>query len=185
MKIYLVIGIVVLVLLAGCTHNLTKLDDKGVYARTSTNQDAFMNPDGQMRASFSGIGPTQLMQDANGNWTNMPGPVAVLSVPMPSGGVGYIISPKDTKIAKMSYTPKPADGQPAVVIEGLEANLSEPMSQQVAALTVALPILQEMTKAEALATIEKWRIAGTMVPTIADLLKSLITAVWPVAAVVP
>jgi len=169
----------------GCTHNLTTLDTKQVYSRTSEANTAKLDAEGNLAASYHGIGATQLMQDPKGNWTNMPGPVGVLSVPMPNGGVGYIISPKDTKIAKLTYTPEPANGAPQIVVEGLEANISTPMGQQVEAIQAALPVLQAMTKEEALATGEKWRIAGDMLPTVADLLKSIIGSFWPASAATP
>lgn len=170
-----------LIIVSGCTHNITKLDED-VYARTSDTSTGKINPDGTLLASYHGIGATQLVQDSTGNWTNMPGPVGVISVPItnadPNGedGVGYIVSPKNVKIQKMSYTPVPAPGDPAFVIEGLEANVSEPLGQHVAALQIALPVLQAMTKEEALATIEKWRIAKDIVPTVADLLVQIVSA---------
>jgi len=169
----------------GCTHNVTKLDSGQAYTRTSDAQVASMDAEGNLRAAYHGVGPTQLFQDSKGNWTNIPGPVGVLSVPMPDGKVGYIISPNDTKIASIKFTPSPAAGSPAIEITGLEANISVPMGQQVEAIKAALPVLQAMTREEALATVEKWRIAGTMLPTVADVLKSIVSAVWPATAVTP
>jgi len=166
-----------MVMVAGCTHNLTKLTDRELYSRTSDAQNASIDPDGNIKSSFHGVGATLLIQDAEGNWTNMPGPVGVLSAPLPTGGVGYIISPKDTRIAKIIYTPEPNAGEPQVVIEGLEANLSEPLAQQVAALSIALPILRDMTKEEALAAVEKWKAAQEIAPTLANLLVQII-ATW-------
>lgn len=161
---------------AGCTHNLTTMDQEQLYARTTTANVGSIDAEGNQQAVYHGIGATILKQDAEGNWTNMPGPVGVLSAPMPgeNGGVAFIISPKDTKIAKIMYTPDPAAGEPAVVVEGVEANISEPMSQQVAALAIALPILKDMTIAEAQATVEKWKVAETITPTIAELLLQII-----------
>ncbi len=172
--------LMIVLLCVGCTHNLTKLNDEGVYARTTEAQLASMDADGNMKAAYHGIGATQLMQDPCGNWTNMPGPIAVLSVPIPSGGMAYILSPKDTKIARMTYTPNPNAGEPAILVEGLEANISEPITQQTAALAICLPILRDMVKEEALATIEKWKVAQAITPTIADLLIQLVTtaATW-------
>lgn len=175
MKNVFVVLLLLLLVGAGCTHNLTKLNSDAVYSRTTDAQTARMDADGNLSASYHGVGPTQLFQDPNGNWTNMPGPVGVLSVPMPGGGVAYIISPNNTKIDKMSYTPMPAAGSAVVTVEGLETNISEPMEQQVAALAVALPILRDMTKEEALATIERWRIAGDMLPTVAELLTQIVS----------
>jgi len=170
-KVFIVLMMVMMV--GGCTHNLTKLDG-GVYARTTEADVGSIDSEGNMQAAYHGLGATQLSQDESGNWTNMPGPVGVLSAPMPNGGVAYIISPKDVRVARMTYTPEPAAGSPSVVLEGLEANITEPLGQHVEALRVALPILENMTREEALATVEKWRIAGTMVPEVADLLTSII-----------
>lgn len=174
MKVFIVCLIVVFTVGACQSGNLTTLKDDELMARTTTANEARMTPDGNLQASYQGIGASQIMQDPNGNWAQMQGPVAIMSVPLPGGGVGYIISPKDTKIARLSYTPNPRAGETSIVMEGLEANISTPMAQEVAALQVALPILAEMTRTEALACIEKWKAAGTMMPTIADALIKIV-----------
>ena len=170
--------LVTAVLGSGCTHNLTKLTDADLYARTTTASVGKIDAEGNQTAGYHGLAPTLLKQDAEGNWVNMPGPVGVLSAPVPGseGQLAYIISPKDTKIASISYTPEPAPGQAAFVVMGIEANISEPLAQHVAAIQIALPVLQGMTKEEALATVEKWRIAGEMAPTVADILQAVIAA---------
>jgi hypothetical protein len=184
MKKFLIV--LVVVMLAGCENsNLTTLTDKGVSARTSTANVASMDSEGNLRASFNGVGPTQSMLDPNGIWTNTPGPGMHLSAQFPGFGVAQIFSPKDVTIESLTYTPKPEAGKPMLTVNGFSANMTAPLSQQVEAVKAALPVLQAMTQAEALATVEKWRIAGTMLPTVADMLKSLISAMWPVATVVP
>lgn len=168
----LIVLLVAALLLTGCTHNLTKLDG-GVYSRTSDAQVASMDAEGNLQAAYHGIGPMQLMQDPNGNWTNMPGPAGVLSFPTPTG-VAFIVSPNNMTMQRFTYTPEPVAGNAAITVEGLEVNLSETMAQQVEAIGIALPVLQSMTKEEALATVEKWKAAGTMLPTVADVLKQII-----------
>lgn len=175
-RIEFVFGLfVAAMVLNGCTHNLTKLNERTVYSRTSDAQVASMDGDGNLQAAYHGIGPMQLMQDPNGNWTNMPGPAGILSFPTPQG-VAFIVSPNNMTMAKFTYTPEPAKGLAAITVEGLEVNLSEPMSQQVAAITVALPVLQAMTKAEAEATVRKWEEAGDMLPSVIDFLKTIVAA---------
>ena len=161
--------IVTALMLGGCTHNVTELTDQGVLTRTSTANSASITKDGNLQAAYHGIGPMQLQQDADGNWVNIPGPAGLVSF-VRGDTKAYILSPNNVKINKVNYDP--ATGK--VAIEGLEANISEPMSQQVAALQIALPILSQMTQAEALATIEKWRTAGTMLPTVADMLIKIV-----------
>ena len=164
----------------GCTHNLTRLSDGNVYSRTSSANIAAMSPEGSLQAAYYGIGPSQIMQDPNGNWSQQPGPLAVISVPL-ANGVAYILSPNNTKIARVTYTPEPRKGEASLVVEGLDANLSEPLREQVVALGDALTVLQAMTKEEALATVAKWKAAGEMMPTIADALIKIIGMWAPVA----
>ena len=171
----LVALVLVGMVIAGCTHNLKTLTDEKVYARTSTDNLASMDGEGNLQAAYPGLGPTQLMQDESGNWTHMPGPVGVLSAPI-HNGVAYIISPKDVRIEQISYTPDPCAGEPALQIVGLEANISVPLQQHVEAIKVHLPALQGMVKEEALATVEKWRVAATITPTVADMLTAIITS---------
>ena len=165
---------------AGCTNNLTKLSDDALYARTTTANEARMTPEGNLQASYQGIGASQIMQDPNGNWAQMQGPVAIMSVPLPGGGIGYIISPKDTKIARLCYTPNPAAGQAEIVLEGLEANISTPMAQEVAALEKVMVHLTTMNKDAILGDIGRMKAAGEMLPTIADALVAIISKFAPV-----
>jgi len=118
------------------------------------------------------LGASLLNQDAEGNYLIEPGPGGVLSI----RGEAYIFSPKDVKIGKMTYTPEPIPGQPAIVVENLEANISEPLGQHVLALEVALPILQGMAKEEALATIERWRIVGAITESVFTKLMEIVVA---------
>ena len=177
MKKWVSFVVLVSVAMAGCTHNLTKLGGEDVYARTSDVSAGTIDQEGNQTAAYHGLAPTLLKQDAEGNWVNMPGPIGILSAPVPgTNQLAYIISPKDTRIASISYTPEPDPGEAAFVILGIEANISTPLAQHVEAIRIALPVLASMTKEEALATVEKWRIAGEMAPTVADLLSSIIAA---------
>ena len=171
-----IVLIVSALLLTGCTHNISQLAERSVYTRTSDAQVASMDADGNLQAAYHGIGPMQLMQDPNGNWTNMPGPAGILSFPTPQG-IAFIVSPNNMTMAEFTYTPEPASGMAAITVRGLEVNLSDPMGQQVQAIAIALPVLQAMTKEEALATVEKWKAAGDMLPTVANLLLQII-ATW-------
>ena len=170
-----VLWILLCVLLAvGCSQgNLTELTDEGVMARTATSQVASIDPDGTLRAAYNGIGPTQLVQDSEGNWVNMPGPVGIASMPFGTDKA-FIIAPGDIEAKTVTITPVPVDGQPLIKITGLKINATAPMEQQVAALQIALPILSEMTKTEAEATIEKWRVAGEIAPSVLDLLAQFV-----------
>ena len=184
-----VVGVAVLIILAaalmlalagGCeSGNLTRLSDEQLYARTTTANEARMTPEGNLQASYQGIGATQAMADPNGAWAQMQGPAAIINFPL-NNGVAQMFSPKDVIIRNLKYTPEPKPGAAALEIGELTANISVPMAQDVAALQVALPLLAEMSKAEALAAIEKWRIAGTMMPTIADALIKIISLWAPV-----
>lgn len=181
MKTWMIVMVVGLLVCVGCaTHNLSTIESGKVMTRTSTASDTKMDADGNMGATSLTLPVGQVMQDAEGTWSQQVGNFAVISMPMPGGGNSYIISPKDTKIAKA----KLINGETTVELTGLEANISTPMSVLVDGLKASLPALQGMTKEEALATVEKWKAAGTMLPTVADMLTQIINAIFPAAAVV-
>jgi len=172
MKHVMLVLMLCFVVLAGCTHNLTELTNDKVYSRTSEAHTAKMDANGNMESSYHGLGQTQLMQDGDGNWTQMSGPPGVLAVPG-NDRVAYIISPKDIRIDEVTYCN--AEGKPLLTVKGLEANIAPPEGQQVAAIERALARLQGMTREEALATGEKWKATGEMLPTVADLLIKIIS----------
>ena len=165
-----------LAMLAGCaTHNKTKLSGGELDAVTTTASHGVIDLDGNQTASYQGLAPTLIKQDAEGNWVNMGGPTGIMSAPVPgTEQLAYIISQANTSIAKIQYTPEPTAGNPQLVVEGIEVNMSDPMSQHVSALQVALPVLADMTKAEALARIEQMRIAGDIAESMAPLLVQMI-----------
>lgn len=169
-----------MLLLPGCTHNLLEMEEDGdLLQRTSGASVSKINNAGDQVAAYHGLAPTTLKQDAEGNWMNTPGPVSVMSFPLPGGGIAYIVSPKDTVIKGVEWTPAPAPGQPAFKAAEISANISDPLDRHVSAITVALAALQGMTKAEAEATVKKWEAAGAMVPSVADMLLAVIRTVFP------
>jgi len=169
--------LLVVLFVVGCgTHNQTKLNDGSVDVTTSTASQGLIDVEGNQSASYQGLAPTLIKQDAEGNWVNMGGPTGIISAPVPgTDQLAYIISQSNTSIAEIQYTPEPAAGQSKIVVKGLETNMSDTMAQHVAALGIALPVLKDMTKEEALARIEQWKIAGDIAPTIADLLVQIVT----------
>ena len=183
---------VMVAMVSGCaTHNETRLDEEGVVSRTSTANTARITPEGEIQATTQGVGATVSNKDLNGDYIIIPGASSSLSAIIPNmepNGepiVMRLFSPKDMEMATFEFTPQPLPGQPAMKITGLKANISEPLKQYVAALQVALPILSEMTKAEAEAKVEEWRIAGTFGADVISLLKDFLPLLFPVTAVVP
>lgn len=175
----LLLFVAILLVLGGCTHNLLKMDEDGdLLQRTSGASVSKINNEGTQLAAYHGLAPTTLKQDAEGNWMNTPGPVSVMSFPLPGGGIAYIVSPKDTILEGIEWTPEPAAGQPAFKAAKISANLSDPLDRHVSAVTVALAALEGMTKAEAEATVQKWAEAGKIVPSVVDLLMAVIAAVF-------
>ena len=178
--VLIIVAAAMVLALCGCqSGNLTTLEDAKLMARTTTANQARMSPDGNLTANYQGIGATQTMTEPNAIWAQLQGPAGIVTFPMPLGTV-QVISPKDIICKGLKYTPEPVKGAAQLEIAEFSANISTPMAQEVAALQVALPLLAEMTKAEALASIEKWRIAGTMMPTIADALIKIISLWAPV-----
>jgi len=172
-RMLVVLTVALVLLLVGCaTHNQTALNKDGVSSITSDAHTGIVYPNGLLEASYHGLGASLLNQDAEGNYLIAPGPGGVLSI----RGEAYIFSPKDVKIGKMTYTPEPSPGQPAIVVENLEANISEPLGKHVLALEVALPILATMTEVEALATVERWKIIGAITESVAAKLIEILVA---------
>ena len=176
MKIQRIVTALVLLVASGCaTHNQTKLGGGSVEAVTTTASHGLIDVEGNQSASYQGLAPTLIKQDSEGNWVNMGGPTGIMSAPVPgTNQLAYIISQANTSIARVQYTPEPAAGEAQILIEGIEVNMSDPMSQHVAALQVALPVLADMTKAEALARVEQWRITGEIAESMAPLLVQMI-----------
>jgi len=176
MKKKLALLIVVGLLLAGgATHNQTKLGPGTVDAVTTTASQSTIDAEGNQAASYQGLAPTVIKQDAEGNWVNMGGPTGIISAPVPgTDQLAYIISQSNTSIGEVSFTPVPAAGDPQFVVRNIQTNMSDPMSQHVAALQVALPILANMTKEEALARVEQMKAAGDIAESLAPILTQII-----------
>ena len=173
--------IVPLVALActSCTHaQFDIFEDERVSQDTSTASVAQITPDGRVTGSYQGLGPTLLEQDANGNWLAAPGPMGVLSY-APSSGLMYLVSPKDARMKGVKFTPAPPAGQPAFEAEEIEVNLSEPLTQHTAELAAVMPTLENMTRAEAEATVKRMEAAGEITKAIADLLLRYVVPTLP------
>jgi len=159
----------------GCTHNQTTLTDDEVFARTSTANLATMDGEGNLSAAYPGVGETLILMDPDGGtWAIEPGPLGSLVANMPGGISAHILTPNDTKIAKLSYEFDPETGKVNISVEGLETNISTPLAQYVEGIKLHVAAIQGMTQAEALATVEKWKIAKEITPTVADMLTSII-----------
>ena len=183
-----VIVVLAFVTLGGCanTHNVLDIAaDDDFYQRTSPNSVSKMDAEGNQIASFNGLAPMQLKQDAEGNWITNPGPASVISIPVPGGGVGYIFSPKDVIIKGFRYTPIPAAGESAFSVDEVSTNISTPLAQHVAAIQIASATLEGMTKAEAEAMVRKWEEAGKMAPSVVEVVKLIMAAMFPPAALIP
>jgi len=162
----------------GCTHNLTTLTDEMVYARTSTANVATMDAEGNLSAAYPGVGETLIFMDPDGGtWAIEPGPLGSLVANMPGGISAHILTPNDTKISRLTYNLIPSTGQTTILIEGLETNISTPLAQYVEAIKIHVAAIQGMTQAEALAAVEKWKVAKEITPTIADMLTSIIMSI--------
>jgi len=166
--------VAVLFLFVGCgTHNqLDVAPDGSIQQVTSTAHVGKMDNEGMQIAAFHGMAPTQLKQDAAGNWVNMPGPVGVLSY-VPSTGQVYMISPQDAILSGVEFTPQPEPGQPAFKAASISMNLSEPLKQHVSAYLQAAKSLEGLTQTEAEARIEQMKSAGQITENVAELLMSL------------
>jgi len=166
--LYVTMLLVAVLCLVGCTHNLTTITPDEVYARTSPANLASMDGEGKMRAAYQGIAPGQVMQDAEGTWLQVPGIFSGITF-APDGRL-MLTTPQDVEMEGVEYCPLPAAGQPALKVSRLVMKSSEPLGQNVAALQTALPVLKDMTQAEATATVERMKAAGEITGDLAGLI---------------
>ena len=98
----------------GCTHNLLTLDKDGdLMQRTSAASVSKLDTEGNQQAAYHGLAHTLSKQDAEGIWVNTPGPVGLASLPMPTGGIFQLVSPKDLILKGIKWTPEPKAGESA------------------------------------------------------------------------
>lgn len=159
----------------GCTHNQMEIDDQGVFARTSTANLVSIDNEGNIKGATQGVGGTLINQDKAGNYAYIPGSVGIMTFQWGDDINGKIISPKDIKLTGIIITTDPNTGQITIKIASLEANLTAPMAQQVAALQIALSALEGMTKEEAKMTVLKWEEAGSMAPPLISALLQFVS----------
>jgi len=172
MKGFIVVLLLVLAMfVGGCsTWNQLAIDPTGdIKQTTSPASVASMNNEGVQVGSYQGLAPSNLKQDADGNWVTMGGPVGILSYNPKSGQI-YMVSPQDAVLTGVEFTPAPAPGKPAFKAASISFNISEPLKQHVTAYASAAAALQGMTKEEALARIEQWKIAGQITAEVAQML---------------
>ncbi len=165
----LVVLAVAAMCLVGCTHNQLDIAQDGTLSQdTSTANVSRMLPDQGIVSAFHGVGPGMALQDADGNWVSIPGPFGLLTI-QPDGRV-FLETPADATMEGVEYTPQPAAGQPAFKCARLSFNISDPLKQHVAALGTVMPILKDMTQAEATATVERMKAAGEITGDLAGLI---------------
>lgn len=167
-------------ILPGCTHNQTSLLPTGeLDQQTSTANAAVMNSEGLQQASYHGLAPSQLKQDAAGNWITMPGPAGVLSY-IPETGQVYVISPRDAEMEDVQFTPNPEPGKAAFSAKKLTLNMTSPLAVHAEAYAQAAAALQGLTQTEATARVQQMQAAGEITATVAEMLIRLFVPTLPV-----
>ncbi len=179
----LIVGVIVALTVGACqSGNLTRLKDDELFARTTTANEARMTPEGNLQASYQGIGATQAMVEPNNYWIQQQGPAAVMNFPI-AGGVAQMYSPKNIDIGSLTYTPKPPAGQPMLTITNLRANISEPMAQDVEGLRAAYPELVILNRDAVNADIERMKAAGEITSDLATAIVGLLSKWAPVVPI--
>lgn len=169
-KFLIVLLLVAASLLTGCTPNQNHLG-LGVDTKTTTASMGAVGPSGDLQAITQGTGFTQILQDPNGQYGNLSMPAGVIAAPVPGGDkMAYIITPNNTKIASLKFS----DGTMTIELTGLEVNISEPLSQQVAALNIALPNLITMNKDTAAAQLDELKALYPELTNIITIIKDLL-----------
>jgi len=170
---------------AGCTPNKSKMDDTGIYTQTDTANYARLH-NGNMELKGGGAGPSGVNMDDIGTYAfgNVPLGSIHFQIPNfidPNSGLikGDIVSPGDVKIAHASFSYNPATGIFAVEITGLESNKSPVITAQGKAMEAALVVLDSMVKTEAEAAVKRWEIAGTFGSEALSVLKTFIGLKFP------
>lgn len=172
------VGATVLLLmlsLPACAANTARIDGRSVSTTAQPASLATMDIDGNQRASFLGVPPTQLKQDTEGNWLTTPGQGGIITFPTAAGPV-YLWSPKDGRIENLAFTPNPNPGEPAVSATLIELNLSTVASVYAGQFEFAMDAIKDMTRAEAEARIKQMEQARLIT---ADVAQVLIAAVLP------
>ena len=126
---------------AGCTHNKTMLNDEGVFAQTDTANLVRLGEGGQIEAKGYGAGPSVVNVDPEGIYSGQAVPLGVLHFSLPNfvdpNGKpmqAHITSPEDVEIASASFTFIPATGEIRIEFTGLKANKSPVIAEQTKAL---------------------------------------------------
>lgn len=179
--------VVMVIMVSGCTHNKSLLNDEGISTQTNTANLVRLKTDGSMEATGNGAGPSVVNVDPEGIYTGQAVPLGVLHFSMPNfidpNGKpmqAHITSPEDVEIGEATFAFAPATGEITITLKNLSANKSNVIAEQVKALQVALTILDSMTKTEAEAAVEKWKIAGTFGSDALEVLKTFIGLKFPV-----
>lgn len=158
----------------GCTHNVTELAGDEAYQRTGTHSIGRMDNDGTLQTAYSGLGATGYQVDDVGVWGYGPGRQTVAQFSF--GDVTAVIaSPKDGTLEDVKMDPSTGE----ISIGTMSWDVSTPIEAATPAVVSSLERLEGMTATEAAATVEKWRAAGEIAPTAADVLLAVIGAAFP------
>ena len=156
------IGMIAALVLGGCeASSQTGLDDAGASAQ---GNPASLVRGPEQAAAYQGAQPSQIALDEQLSFTT-PGAGAVVAF-----GELRLWSPKDVTAESITYTPEPADGEPAVKVRGLRANISDVAQVRADKYRRAMTAIQGMTEAEARRRIEQMEAAGEISSDVADVL---------------
>jgi hypothetical protein len=164
----MLLACVAMTLLSGCgASSQTSLTDAEAHA--GGNPASLVRGE-QQSASYQGAQPSQVQIPELGSAT-YPGSAALIGF-----GELRMVSPKDVTAAKIAYTPEPKAGKPAIVIQDLEANISDVAAIRREQFAAAMAAIQGMTESEAKRRIEQMREGGEIGE---DVAASLIEHVVP------
>lgn len=167
-----------LLFVSGCATNETDLTGQRITARTTSANQALMNNEGDQTANFYGVSPSQIKQDAEGNWITTPGPGGLLSY-NPETGMIYLWSPKDAVLENVQFTPRPAEGQPGFSASRIDLNISTPAAVFAEQYGMAMEAVVGMTRIEAERRVAEMQAAGQITADVAAVVLSTLNMFMP------
>jgi hypothetical protein len=153
----------------GCTHNLFSSDPNSLTKRMDTGSAVHLTQDGEVKAGYHGPSTGGQLDDA-GIYFAGSGIHEMLAFPM-GERMAYRVGPGDTAIDTISYTPEPAPGEPQLLIQGLQTDMSTPLEQINVALADDMEALIAMSEEERRAMVEQ---VQAISPAAANVLMTLI-----------
>ena len=167
--VLVVVTLLIVIVCSGCANlPQSTIDNVSVSTRLTGQTVQRIFPDGTLASSNPGVAGSRVNQAEHGQWTAQGLPMGLMSI-NPTTGVLTIASPKDVVIRGLKLTPAPVAGEPFLVAQSIEANLSVPLDVAAGALVGHIKAIRGMNADEARRYVESLTV-------VSDSLKSVLLA---------